>query len=245
MKNESPLDILPWPEQDFSNYGNIEVEKMDVVRRTGGRMLHRNWVTIPHVTTQSEIDVTALEQLRNDLAVDGQRINILPWIVKAVVSALKKYPRFNASLGADGKSLILKKYFNIGVAVNTDRGLLVPVIRECDKKSISEIAGEVRTLASNAREKGLSTEQMSGGCFSISSLGGMFGTFFTPVINAPEVAILGVSRVIEKPIRKGEGIEWRKFLPLSLSWDHRAINGVEAAEFAGYLAEVLSTPEKP
>lgn len=208
-----------------------------------GGFLTRNWTMIPHVTHNDDADVTAMEAFRKQLAVDkGVRVTGLVFVVKAVVAALRKYPQFNASLDASGHGLVLKKYFHIGIAVDTPGGLLVPVLRDCDKTSVVELANEIAAISEKARTKGLSTPEMSGGCISISALGAFGGTSFSPIINAPEVAILGVTRTREVPVRDGDSLAWRQMLPLSLSYDHRVINGADAARFTRCIAEHLADP---
>ena len=238
------LDNLPpWPEVDFSEFGEVENEPLSRIQSLTASFLHRNWVSIPHVTHNDEVDITELESHRKKLAAEGVKITPLAFQLKAVVAALKEFPRVNASLDGSGKNLILKKYFHIGIAVDTPAGLLVPVIRDCDKKSIEELAQEIRAISEKARTKGLTMAEMSGGCFTISALGGIGGTSFTPIINAPEVAILGVTRTRWQPDRgENDELVWRQMMPVSLSYDHRVINGADAARFCRYLDEVM-TPE--
>lgn len=238
--------LPPWPRVDFAAFGEVEVKPMSRIQQMGAGFLARNWVMIPHVTHHDDADVTALENLRKTLGSSSGDVKItaLPFLIKAAVAALKKFPTFNASLDDSGKSLVFKKYFHIGVAVDTPMGLLVPVIKDCDKKGIVELAREVAAISSKARTKGLTLAEMSGGCFSISSLGAIGGTAFTPIINAPEVAILGVTTTAWKPQRKDDAIDWCLMLPLSLSYDHRVINGAEAARFTRYLAEMLAEPQR-
>ncbi|HLS51623.1 MAG TPA: dihydrolipoyllysine-residue acetyltransferase [Burkholderiaceae bacterium] len=237
------LDVLPWPKVDFSQFGPIDSQPLSRIKKISGANLHRNWVMIPHVTNNDEADVTELEALRVQLNQEqkkgeGVRVTMLAFLIKAVVSALKKFPEFNASL--DGDNLILKQYYHIGFAADTPNGLVVPVIRDVDTKGIFEIATETAELAAAARSGKLSPAQMQGGCFTISSLGGIGGTDFTPIINAPEVAILGVSRSSHKPVWDGKEFIPRLMLPLSLSYDHRVIDGAAAARFNAYLASVLA-----
>jgi pyruvate dehydrogenase E2 component (dihydrolipoamide acetyltransferase) len=238
--------LPPWPRVDFAAFGAVEVKPLSRIQQMSAGFLARNWLTIPHVTHSDEADVTALDSLRKDLgsAQTDVKITLLPFLIKAAVAALTKYPTFNASLDDTGKNLVFKKYFHVGVAVDTPMGLLVPVIRDCDKKSIVELARELAAVSAKARAKGLSMPEMSGGCFTISSLGAIGGTGFTPIINAPEVAILGVTSTTWKPQRNGDAIDWRLMLPLCLSYDHRVINGADAARFARYLAEVLAEPQR-
>ena len=232
------------PSVDFSKYGAVETVPLTRTRRRSGQNLHRSWLSIPHVTQFNEADITDLEGFRRDKAEetkrDGVKLTLVAFLLKASVAALRRYPEFNASLSADGESLVLKQYFHIGVAVNTDHGLVVPVIRDVDKKGLFALAGELNTLSEKAREKKLRPEEMAGGCFTISSLGGVGGTGFTPIINAPEVAILGVSRSSMRPVYRDGAFVPRLILPFAVSYDHRVIDGVAAARFAQYLATVLS-----
>jgi pyruvate dehydrogenase E2 component (dihydrolipoamide acetyltransferase) len=237
------LELAPWPQVDFGSFGPIEVKPLSRVQKLVGLYLSRNWVMIPHVTHQDEADITALESLRKQLAIDqGLKLTPLAFLVKAIVSGLKAYPQFNASIDGSGKNLVLKNYFNIGVAVDTANGLLVPVVRDADSKSIVQIAKEISDVSQQARTKGLPIDRMTGGCFSISSLGSIGGTAFTPIINAPEVAILGVTKVFQKPMNFDGQLVWRMMLPLSLSYDHRVINGADAARFCIHLADALKEP---
>ena len=238
------LDVAPMPEIDFSQYGDIETQPLTKINKLTGRFLHRNWVTVPHVTQFDEADITELEKFRKQLNEEhkneGIRVTVLAFLMKALVSALKEYPRFNSSLDASGENLVLKKYIHIGVAVDTPDGLVVPVIRDCDRKSLIELANELIETSIKARDKKLSPADMSGGCISISSLGGIGGTAFTPIVNAPEVAILGVSRAQMKPVYKDGEFVPRLVLPLSLSYDHRVIDGADGARFTSFLSKVLS-----
>lgn len=237
---------MPWPEIDFSTFGDIEPVPVNRIQKVTAAVMNRNWVSIPHVTHHDDADITDLEQFRREL--NGQRdtkLSPLPFIVKAMARALKEFPRFNASLDAKGDTLILKKYTHIGIAVDTPQGLLVPVIRDCDTKSLDEIAAEIAAVSERARTKGLPMSAMMGGCMTISSLGGIGGTAFTPIINAPEVAILGVTRSTWQPRRGADGgTDWRFILPLSLSYDHRVINGADAARFTVWLNDALGQPQK-
>jgi pyruvate dehydrogenase E2 component (dihydrolipoamide acetyltransferase) len=237
------LNLLPWPQVDFSKYGNVETKPLSKIKKISGANLARNWVMIPHVTQHDDADVTDLEALRVALNKENEKAGIkftmLGFIIKAVVAALKKYPDFNASLDASGENLIVKKYFHVGFAADTPNGLVVPVLRDADKKGIVEIAQESSALAAKARDGKLGPADMSGGCFSISSLGGIGGTAFTPIVNAPEVAILGVSKSSIKPVWDGKVFQPRLILPLSLSYDHRVIDGASAARFTAYLAQLL------
>lgn len=236
--------LPPAPEVDFSKFGPIESKPLSRIQKISGAHLHRNWISIPHVTQFGEADITDLETFRQQQKgkVDGQDVKLTPlvFIMKAVVAALQAFPHFNASL--DGEKLILKKYFHIGVAVDTPNGLVVPVIRNVDQKELFDLAKELAQISKKARETGLSMTDMQGGCFSISSLGGIGGTAFTPIINAPEVAILGISRTVKKPVYDEETQQWlpRLMLPLSLSYDHRVIDGADGARFITYLIKCLS-----
>ena len=236
------LDVLAWPKVDFSRFGEFDTQPLSRIKKISGANLHRNWVMIPHVTNNEQADITSLEAFRKQLNEEGKkagtRVTMLAFLIKGVVAALKKFPEFNASL--DGDNLILKKYYNIGFAADTPNGLVVPVIRDADKKGIIEIGQEMGELATLAREGKLAAAQMQGGCFTISSLGGIGGTDFTPIINAPEVAIMGVSRSSIQPVWNGKEFEPRLMLPLSLSYDHRVIDGAAAARFNAFLADLLA-----
>ena len=236
------LDLLAWPKVDFAKFGPIQSKPLSRIKKLSGANLHRNWVMIPHVTNNDEADITELEALRVQLNKEneksGVKVTMLAFLMKAVVAALKKYPEFNASL--DGDSLVLKQYYNIGFAADTPNGLVVPVITDADKKGVVELAQETSAMAKLAREGKLSPTQMQGGCISISSLGGIGGTHFTPIINAPEVAILGVSKSYQKPVWDGKAFVPRLTLPLSLSYDHRVIDGASAARFNAYLGALLA-----
>ena len=238
------LNLLPWPQVDFSKFGEVETKALSKIKKISGANLARNWVMIPHVTQHDDADITDLEALRVALNKENEKAGIkftmLGFIIKAVVAALKKFPDFNASLDATGENLILKKYFHIGFAADTPNGLVVPVLRDADKKGIVAIAQESGALAAKARDGKLGPADMSGGCFSISSLGGIGGTAFTPIVNAPEVAILGVSKSAMKPVWDGKAFVPRLLLPLSLSYDHRVIDGASAARFTAYLAQLLA-----
>ena len=238
------LNLLPWPNVDFAKFGEIESRPRSRINKISGANLARNWAMIPHVTQHDDADVTELEALRVALNKEnekaGIKLTMLAFLIKAVVAGLKKYPDFNASLDASGENLVLKKYFHIGFAADTPNGLVVPVLRDADKKGVIEIATETAELAKKAREGKLGLAEMSGGCFSISSLGGIGGTAFTPIVNAPEVAILGVSRSAIKPVWDGQAFQPRLILPLSLSYDHRVIDGASAARFTAYLGQVLA-----
>jgi len=236
------LDLLPWPKVDFTKFGAVTPKPLSRIKKISGANLHRNWVMIPHVTNNDEANITELEALRVTLNKEneksGVKVTMLAFLIKACVAALKKFPEFNASL--DGDQLILKQYFHIGFAADTPNGLVVPVIRDADKKGILELANESTELAKKARDGKLSPAEMQGGCFSISSLGGIGGTHFTPIINAPELAILGVSRSYMKPVWDGKAFVPQLTLPLSLSFDHRVIDGASAARFNAYLGSLLA-----
>ncbi|MGA9341884.1 MAG: dihydrolipoyllysine-residue acetyltransferase [Rhodanobacteraceae bacterium] len=240
------LALLPWPQVDFAKFGEIETAPLSRINKIAGANLARNWAMIPHVTQQDDADITDMEAFRRKLGEEqagkrgeGLKITPLVFLIKAVVAALRQFPRFNASLDASAENLVLKKYFHIGIAVDTPDGLVVPVIRDCDKKGLLDLARELSAISAKARDKKLGPADMSGGCISISSLGGIGGTSFTPIINAPEVAILGVSKSQMRPVWNGKEFSPRLLLPLSLSYDHRVIDGAAAARFTAYLAGVL------
>ncbi len=237
----SSLDLAPWPKVDFSKFGEVSEEKLSRIQKISARYLARNWAVIPHVTQHDQADITEMEAFRKKLGKENEDLKITPlvFLIKAVVAALKEYPRFNASLKEDGETLVMKKYFHIGIAVDTPDGLVVPVLRDCDHKGLLELAAELGEVSKKARDGKLSQGDMSGGCFSISSLGGIGGTAFTPIVNAPEVAILGVSRSSMQPVWNGEEFRPRLMLPLSVSYDHRVIDGALAARFAAFLAKSL------
>jgi pyruvate dehydrogenase E2 component (dihydrolipoamide acetyltransferase) len=239
----SGLAVADAPKVDFSKFGEVEEQPLSRIQKISGPNLHRNWVSIPHVTQFDEADITEMDAFRKASKADaeavGTKMTPLVFLIQAVVAALKKYPKFNTSLTPDGQSLVWKKYIHVGVAVDTPNGLMVPVIRNADQKSLLDLAHDLTELSSKARDGKLSRDEMSGGCFSISSLGGIGGTAFTPIINAPEVAILGVSKAEMKPVWNGDAFEPRLMLPLSLSYDHRVIDGADAARFTQYLAHVL------
>ncbi|MFZ4758987.1 MAG: dihydrolipoyllysine-residue acetyltransferase [Burkholderiaceae bacterium] len=236
------LGLLPWPKVDFAKFGPIESKPLPRIRRISAANLHRNWVMIPHVTNHEDADVTDLEafrvQLNRENEKTGPKLTMLAFLIKACVHALKKFPEFNSSL--DGDALVLKGYWHIGFAADTPNGLMVPVIRDADRKSVGELATESAELARKARDGKLSPAEMQGGTFSISSLGGIGGTGFTPIVNAPEVAILGVSRTATRPVWDGKAFVPRLILPLSLSYDHRVIDGAAAARFNAHLAQLLA-----
>jgi pyruvate dehydrogenase E2 component (dihydrolipoamide acetyltransferase) len=237
--------LAPWPEDDFSVFGPVEVKPRSKMQQIVGRFLGRNWVRIPHVTHHEEIDVTEIEARRTEWNNNNPRAKITPItpVIKALALALSEHPLFASSLDASGDNLIMKKYTDIGVAVEVPAGLLVPVLRDCGSKPLSQISAELTTIAVKARTKGLSMQEMSGGCISVSSLGHIGGTGFTPIVNAPEVEILGVTKLQIRP-RPGQNtgeIDWRRMLPLSLSYDHRVINGAEAARFVRTIGVKLDT----
>ncbi|MCF2134129.1 MULTISPECIES: dihydrolipoyllysine-residue acetyltransferase [Burkholderiaceae] len=236
------LDLLPWPKVDFAKFGPVQAKPLSRIKKISGANLHRNWVMIPHVTNNDEADITELEMLRVQLNKEnekaGIKVTMLAFVIKAVVAALKKFPTFNTSL--DGENLVFKQYFNIGFAADTPNGLVVPVLKEADHKGVLDIAKETAELARLAREGKLKPDQMQGGSISISSLGGIGGTHFTPIINAPEVAILGLSKSAYKPVWDGKQFVPRLMLPLSLSYDHRVIDGAQAARFNAYLVQILA-----
>jgi pyruvate dehydrogenase E2 component (dihydrolipoamide acetyltransferase) len=233
-----------WPVVDFAKFGPIEKQALSRIRKISGPALHRNWVQIPHVTQNDEADITELEAFRKQMAEEAQKQGVkltpLAFIMKAVVAALKQHPEFNASIAPEGDALILKRYYHIGVAVDTPGGLVVPVIRDVDQKGVVQLAKELGEISARARDGKLAATDMQGGTFSISSLGGIGGTHFTPIINAPEVAILGVSKSTMKPLWKDGQFVPRLMLPLSLSYDHRAVDGAQGARFITYLNAVLS-----
>src|SRR5436190_1424416 len=241
------VELLPWPKVDFAKFGPIETKPLSRIKKISGANLHRNWVMIPHVTNHDDADITDLEQFRvqlnKEIEKSGVRVSMLAFMIKAAVATLKKFPEFNASLVStpDGESLVLKKYYHIGFAADTPQGLVVPVIRDADKKGFVDIAKEMGDLAKLARDGKLKPDQMQGGCFTISSLGGIGGIYFTPIINAPEVAIMGVCRSFWKQVSTdGKTSAWRFMLPLSLSWDHRVIDGASAARFNSHFAYLLA-----
>jgi pyruvate dehydrogenase E2 component (dihydrolipoamide acetyltransferase) len=236
------LGLLPWPKVDFAKFGPVERKDLSRIKKISGANLHRNWVMIPHVCNHDDADITDLEAFRVQLNKEnekaGVKVTMLAFLIKACVAALKKFPDFNASL--DGEQLVLKQYFHIGFAADTPNGLVVPVIKDADKKGILQISQEMSELAKKARDGKLGPADMSGACFTISSLGGIGGRYFTPIINAPEVAILGVCKSQMEPVWDGKQFQPRLMLPLSLSWDHRVIDGASAARFNSYLGAILS-----
>ncbi|MGD1833220.1 MAG: 2-oxo acid dehydrogenase subunit E2 [Sphaerochaetaceae bacterium] len=243
---DSPRSAQGAPLEDFSVYGTIEKVQLSRIQKISGPHLQRSWQTIPHVTQFDQADVTELEKFRKEMKkeYDQLPLSILPFVVLAVVTALKKFPRFNASYDEHDNEIIHKFYYNIGIAVDTEEGLVVPVIKEADKKSVTQIAQQIVELSGKARERKLKTEDLSGSTFSISSLGGIGGTGFTPIINPPEVAILGISRMSIQPVADGERFVPRNILPFSLSYDHRVIDGVQGVRFTTYLASLLSDIRK-
>jgi pyruvate dehydrogenase E2 component (dihydrolipoamide acetyltransferase) len=238
------LGLPEMPAVDFAKFGEVEVKALSKIRKLSGSFLHRNWVSAPHVTQFDEVDITDLEAFRKGMqeeaAKQGAKLTLLPFLIKAMVAGLKAYPEFNSSLAPDGESLVMKKYFHIGFAADTADGLVVPVVRDADKKGVLDIARELATLSGKARDKKISPAEMQGGSTSISSLGGIGGTYFTPLLNLPEVAILGVSRASMKPVWNGKEFEPRLMLPLSLSYDHRVIDGAQGARFITYLGQMLA-----
>ncbi|PMO55840.1 pyruvate dehydrogenase complex dihydrolipoyllysine-residue acetyltransferase [Vibrio breoganii] len=242
----SALGLLPWPKVDFSKFGDTEVQKLSKIKKISGANLHRNWVMIPHVTQWDNADITELEKFRKEQNAfeakkdSGIKITPLVFILKAVAKALEEFPSFNSSLSEDGASIILKKYVNVGIAVDTPNGLVVPVFKDVNKKGIYELSAELAAISKKARSGKLTAADMQGGCFTISSLGGIGGTAFTPIVNAPEVGILGVSKSEMKPVWNGSEFTPRLMLPLSLSYDHRVIDGAEGARFITFLNQCLS-----
>jgi pyruvate dehydrogenase E2 component (dihydrolipoamide acetyltransferase) len=240
------LATLAMPVIDFSKFGEIETKPLSRIKKLSGANLHRNWVTAPHVTQFDEADITDLEDFRKSMQADaekrGVKLTMLAFLIKASVNALKTYPNFNASLSPDGDSLILKNYFNIGFACDTPDGLVVPVVKDVQQKDVLDIARDLADLSTKARERKLKVEEMQGGCFTISSLGGIGGTMFTPIINCPEVAILGVSRSSMQPVYdpKTKSFEARLMLPMSLSYDHRVVDGADGARFTSHMRMMLS-----
>ncbi len=238
------FNLPPLPQVDFAKFGPVESKPLSRIRKLSGAFLHRNWVSIPHITQHDEADITELETFRKSQADEakksGIKFTMLGFLMKAVVVALKQHPEFNASLSPDGENLIIKQYYHIGVAVDTPNGLVVPVIRDADKKGLLEIAKDLGEMSARMRAGKIAPADLQGGCFSISSLGGLGGTLFTPIINAPEVAILGVGKAMMKPVWNGKEFTPRLMLPLSLSYDHRVIDGAQGARFISFLSSVLS-----
>jgi pyruvate dehydrogenase E2 component (dihydrolipoamide acetyltransferase) len=242
------LNLGEAPQIDFAKFGEIEEQPLGRIKKISGAHLHRSWISVPHVTQFDEADITHLENFRKDqkdyASKQDIKLTFMPFLMKACAAALKAYPQFNSSLSADGESLIMKKYVHIGVAVDTPNGLMVPVIRNVDKKGVFQLAAELTEISAKTREGKLSPAEMQGGCFSISSLGGIGGTQFTPIVNAPEVAILGVSRAEMKPVWNGEDFDARLMMPFSLSYDHRVIDGAEGVRFSTYLGQLLGDIRK-
>ena len=242
------MSLLPWPSLDFSKFGETELQPLSRIKKISGPNLHRNWVMMPHVTQFDDADITELEEFRKSanesLAKSGVKLTMLAFVIKASVSALKKFPAFNASLDANGDNLILKHYYHIGFAADTPNGLVVPVVKNADKKGVAEIAREMGELSAQARDGKLKPADMQGASFTISSLGGIGGTKFTPIINAPEVAILGLSKSTIQPVWDGKQFSPRLIMPLSLSYDHRVIDGAMGARFIVHLGEVLADMRK-
>ena len=240
----SGFSVPPMPQIDFAKFGAIEIKPLSRIRKLSGGFLHRNWVSIPHVTQHDEADITELEAFRKSQSEEakkkGIKFTMLGFLMKASVVALKQFPEFNSSLSADGESLVLKNYFHIGVAVDTPNGLVVPVLRDIDKKGLLEIAQDLGAVSERMRVGKIAPADVQGGCFSISSLGGLGGTMFTPIINAPEVAILGVGKASMKPVWDGNVFQPRLMLPLSLSYDHRVIDGAQGARFVSFLSQTLA-----
>jgi pyruvate dehydrogenase E2 component (dihydrolipoamide acetyltransferase) len=238
------LDVLAWPDVDFAKFGPVELKPRSRIKKLSAANLHRNWVMIPHVTQFDEADITDLEAFRKSNTAEtekqGFKLTMLAFLIKASVTALRQFPDFNASIDKSGENLVIKKYFHIGVAVDTPEGLMVPVVRDADRKGVFDLARELAEISKLARDKKLKAGDMQGGTFSISSLGGIGGSSFTPIINAPEVAILGVSKSVMRPVWNGKAFEPRLMLPLSLSYDHRVIDGALGARFTSYLSTVLS-----
>ncbi|MEK6592803.1 MAG: dihydrolipoyllysine-residue acetyltransferase [Pseudomonadota bacterium] len=238
------FNLPPLPQIDFAKFGAVQVRPLPRIKKLSGANLHRNWVSIPHITQHDEADITELEAFRKSQAEEakksGIKFTMLGFLLKAVVVALKQHPEFNASLSPDGENLILKQYYHVGVAVDTPNGLVVPVLRDVDNKGLLELARELGAVSGRMRAGKIAPADLQGGCFSISSLGGLGGTMFTPIINAPEVAILGVGRAATKPVWNGKDFAPRLMLPLSLSYDHRVIDGAQGARFISFLGSVLS-----
>src|SRR5688572_28211514 len=243
-----PFNVPPWPEVDFAKFGPVEVKPLSRIQKLSGPYLHRNWISIPHVTQFDEADITELEAFRKSQSAETQKkgfkLTMLAFLMKACVTALREFPMFNASLDKSGEAIVIKKYYHIGVAVDTPGGLVVPVVRDVDRKGVHDLAHELSELSKLARDGKLKPGDLQGGTFSISSLGGIGGTAFTPIINAPEVAILGVSRSVLRPVWNGKEFAPRLMLPLSLSYDHRVIDGATAARFSSFLVSVLSDIRK-
>jgi pyruvate dehydrogenase E2 component (dihydrolipoamide acetyltransferase) len=243
-----PFNLPAWPEVDFAKFGPVETKPLSRIQKLSGPYLHRNWISIPHVTQFDEADITDLEAFRKAQTAEtekkGFKLTMLAFMIKACVTALRQFPVFNSSLDKSGENITIKKYYHVGVAVDTPGGLVVPVVRDADRKGVFDLAHELADISKLAREGKLKPGDMQGGTFSISSLGGIGGTAFTPIINAPEVAILGVSRGATRPVWNGKEFAPRLMLPLSLSYDHRVIDGATAARFSSFLVSVLSDIRK-
>ena len=243
-----PFNLPPWPEVDFAKFGPVESKPLSRIQKLSGPYLHRNWISIPHVTQFDEADITDLEAFRKAQTAEtekkGFKLTMLAFMIKACVTALKAFPQFNASLDKSGENIVIKKYYHVGVAVDTPGGLVVPVVRDADRKAVFDLAQELSEISKVARDGKLKPSDLQGGTFSISSLGGIGGTYFTPIINAPEVAILGVSRASLRPVWTGKEFAPRLMLPLSLSYDHRVLDGATAARFTTLLVSVLSDIRK-
>jgi pyruvate dehydrogenase E2 component (dihydrolipoyllysine-residue acetyltransferase) len=244
LANKGAFSVPEVPPVDFSKFGEIEQKPLSRIRRLTGQALHRSWITVPHVTQFDEADITELEAFRKSklesAKTEGVKLTLVTFLIKAAVVALQKFPEFNSSIEPSGDNLIIKKYFNIGVAVNTEDGLVVPVIRDVDKKGLFDIAREITELSNKAREGKISPKDLQGGCFTISSLGGIGGLHFTPIVNTPEVAILGVSRATMKPVYENGEFIPRLIMPFALSYDHRVIDGVAGAQFSQFLSTILT-----
>ena len=244
LSNKGAFSVPEVPPVDFSKFGEIETKELTRIRRLTGQALHRSWITVPHVTQFDEADITDLEEFRksklDSAKAEGVKLTLVTFLVKAAVVALQKFPDFNSSIEPSGDNLIIKKYYNIGVAVNTENGLVVPVIRDVDKKGLFDIAREITDLSNKARAGNINPKDLQGGCFTISSLGGIGGLQFTPIVNAPEVAILGVSRAVMKPVYKDGEFIPRLTMPFALSYDHRVIDGVAGAQFTQFLSTILT-----
>ncbi|MEH6386819.1 MULTISPECIES: 2-oxo acid dehydrogenase subunit E2 [Pseudomonas] len=239
-----PANLPPMPEVDFTQFGEVERAELSRHQQYAGAFLGRNWAHIPHVTHNDEAPTEKLNAFRRAYGAEiGCKLTPLPFLIKALVNSLKEFPIFNASLATGGKQVVLKKYYHVGIAVETEKGLLVPVIRDADRKTVADLQNELNEKAMKARTKGLPINEMSGGCMTISSLGSIGGTSFTPIINAPELAILGITREFERLVMEEDEIVTRRFIPLSLSYDHRVINGADAARFCRFFADQLVQPE--
>lgn len=239
-----PSESPPASGTDFAAFGAVEVRPLSRIQVIVSQRLTQSWTTIPHVTHHDEVDIEQLEAFRTQLSASGPKVTALAFLVKASVKALQEFPHFNASLDSSGRNLVFKQYFHIGIAVDTPKGLLVPVIRNADSKRVENIAAEIAAVSKTARTNGLPFDQMTGGSFTISALGAIGGTAFTPIIDSPEVAILGISRSYRKGFEAGTAVNWHSMLPISLSYDHRVINGADAGRFCVALATALDRPDK-